>query len=68
MAPPAQRADSPPALRLRPPPRAPTQARHGGLIFLTMVFSAVLLSSVNFTSCWSYLDGSLGMAPVQARR
>jgi hypothetical protein len=56
----------PPAVHAAPPPAA-LQARHAVVAFLTVLFSIVVLTVVDFNSCWSYLDGSLGIAPVQAR-
>ncbi|EFN52844.1 hypothetical protein CHLNCDRAFT_138296 [Chlorella variabilis] len=40
-------------------------ARHGIAAFVTVLFSVVMLTALHFQSCWSYLDGSLGLAPVQ---
>ena len=42
-----------------------SQGRHGTVAFCVVLFSIAVIASVNLTSCWSYLDVSLGMAPVQ---
>lgn len=41
------------------------QARHVTVTFLSTLFSVVVLTTVQFQSCWSYLDSILGVAPVQ---
>lgn len=35
------------------------------MAFGVVLLSVIVIASVNLTSCWSYLDISLGIAPVQ---
>lgn len=42
------------------------QVYYSLLVFGTIFVSIVVLSAVQYQSCWSYLDSSLGAMPVQA--
>lgn len=48
-----------------PPSHPLVQARHGTSAFFTTFLSVVVLTTVHFHSCWSYLDAVLGLAPVE---
>lgn len=41
------------------------QVYYSLLVFGTILVSIVVLSAIQYQSCWSYLDSSLGAMPVQ---
>lgn len=51
--------------RSRTAPRRPVQVYYSMLVFGTIFVSIVVLSAVQYQSCWSYMDSSLGAMPVQ---
>ena len=41
------------------------QSRFASIAFATAIIALILIQSIRFDSCWSYLDSILGIAPVQ---